>query len=196
MKLEIPIQGESIILRSLQQGDATLDYLDWLSDPAINAYLEVRFSPPKLVTDLEAFIAEANTSLHTLMLGIFLQENGRHIGNIKLGQIDWHHNVGDIGFLIGDKEQWGKGYASAAIVLLADYAFAHLDLVKLTAGCYAENEGSRRALLKAGFVEEGRRISQWLVAGYRQDGVLMGRVAPSLASAKQSSLTIENHKFK
>lgn len=196
MQLEMPIYSEHIVLRTLQSDDATPVYLGWLSDPAINAYLETRFSPPKLVSDLAAVIADANTSLHTLMLGIFLQENGRHIGNIKLGPIDWNHKVGDMGFLIGDKEQWGKGYASKAIALLSDYAFEQLGLAKLTAGCYAENEGSRRALLKAGFVEEGRRLSQWVVAGCRQDGVLMGRVNPSAASPQQSPLTIEGQKFR
>lgn len=194
MQLEIPIYGESIFLRSLQPSDATLEYLSWLSDPAINAHLEVRFSPPKSVSDLASFIADTNTSLHTLMLGIFLQEDGRHIGNIKLGPIDWHHQVGDMGFLIGDKEQWGKGYASKAIALLSDHAFARLGLAKLTAGCYASNEGSRRALLKAGFVEEGRRISQWLVAGCRQDGILLGRVNAGIAAGHQSPVTKESQK--
>lgn len=195
MRLETPLYSEHISLRTLQTSDATSSYLGWLSDPAIHAYLEVRFSTALTVSDLAAFIDDANTSLHTLMLGIFLQENGRHIGNIKLGPIDWNHKVGDIGFVIGDKEQWGKCYASRAIASLSDYAFQQLGLAKLTAGCYAENEGSRRALLKAGFVEEGRRISQWLVAGCRQDGILMGRVNPSIASPQHSRITIESQKF-
>jgi len=182
MRLEKPIYSEHIVLRTLQMSDATPTYLGWLSDPAINAYLEVRFSSHLMVSDLSAFIDDANTSLHTLMLGIFHQESGRHIGNIKLGPIDWNHKVGDIGFLIGDKEQWGKGYASKAIALLSDYAFEQLGLAKLTAGCYSENEGSRRALLKAGFIEEGRRISQVLVAECRQDTVLMGRVRTNVHS--------------
>lgn len=196
MQLETTIYGESIFLRSLQPGDATLEYLGWLSDPAINAHLEVRFSPPKSVSDLASFIADTNTSSHTLVLGIFLREDRRQIGNIKLGPIDWHHQVGDMGFLIGDKGQWGKGYASKAIALLADYAFAHLRLAKLTAGCYAENEGSRRALLKAGFVEEGRRISQWSVADRRQDGILLGRVNPRIAGGHQSPVTKESQEFR
>lgn len=192
MQLETPIHSEHIVLRTLQPGDATPTYLGWLSDPAINAYLEIRFSPPQSVCDLASFIAATNRSPHTLMLGIFLQENNRHIGNIKLGPIDWHHQVGDLGFLIGDKEQWGKGYASKAIALLADYAFAHLGLAKLTAGCYAENKGSHRALLKAGFVEEGRRISQWLAVDCRQDGILLGRVNPCVSSPQQPLLTKRN----
>lgn len=183
MKLDTPIHSEHIALRTLQSNDATTVYLGWLSDPVINAYLEVRFSPPQSVSDLAAFITEVNESYHTLMLGIFLLKNDRHIGNIKLGPIDWNHKVGDMGFLIGDKEQWGKGCASKAIMLLSDYAFCHLGLAKLTAGCYADNEGSRLALLKAGFMEEGRRISQYHTSDGRQDGILLGRLNPSFTSA-------------
>lgn len=196
MQLETPIYGEHIVMRTLQPGDANLVYLDWLSDPEINAHLEVRFSPPQSAGDLAAFIADVDTSSDTLLLGIFLEKDGRHIGNIKLGPIDWNHQVGDMGFLIGDKEQWGKGYASKAISLLAEYAFVHLGLAKLTAGCYAENEGSRRALIKAGFMEEGRRISQWLGADRRQDGILMGRVNPSMAASYQLPATKECQKFR
>jgi len=194
MQLATPIRGELLFLRTLLPEDATLVYLRWLSDSAINAHLEVRFSPPQSVSDLAAFIADVNQCTHTLMLGIFLEEDCRHIGNIKLGPIDWHHLVGDIGFLIGDKEQWGKGFASNAIALLAEYAYTHLGLAKLTAGCYAENVGSRRALMKAGFMEEGRRISQWLVAGRRQDGVLLGRVNPCTAAGHQTPVTKDSQK--
>jgi len=178
MQLDTPIHSEQLVLRTLHATDASPAYLDWLSDPAINAYLEVRFNPPRSVSELATYIADTNASPHTLLLGIFLADSERHIGNIKLGPIDWNHQIGDLGFLIGDRTQWEKGYASRAIALLSDYAFAHLGLAKLTAGCYADNEGSRRALQKAGFVEEGRRISQCAAAGYRQDSVLLGRVNP------------------
>lgn len=191
MLLDTPIHSGDIFLRTLQASDATPTYLAWLSDPAVNAYLEVRFAPVLSLAALAEFIEQANASLHTLMLGIFLQQDARHIGNIKLGPIDWNHQVGDIGFLLGDKEQWGKGHASNTIALVSDYAFAQLGLAKLCAGCYADNEGSRRALLKAGFVEEGRRSSQWAVAGGRQDGILMGRVNPCLISRPSPSFTLD-----
>ena len=180
MFLETPIYSEKIFLRSLRPTDVTPTYLGWLSDPEINAYLEVRFSPPKSINELASFVSDANASSDTLMLGIFLRSNGLHIGNIKLGPIDWNHNVGELGFLIGYKEQFRKGYASEAISLLTTYAFEKLSLVKLTSGCYAENEGSRRALLNSGYIQEGRRISQWVLDGKRQDGILMGQTSPSI----------------
>jgi RimJ/RimL family protein N-acetyltransferase len=179
------ITCENIFLRTLIKNDATLSYLDWLLNPEINSFLEARFFPPINVSDLAAFIDRSNSSSDSLLLGIFLQEKNCHIGNIKLGPIDFNHKVAEIGFLIGDKKHWGKGYASKAIITLADYAFKELKLSKLTAGCYAGNEGSRRALLKANFVEEGRRISQWVMADSRQDGIMMGLINPVLTSPDQ-----------
>lgn len=181
MKLQTPLHGGNIVLRTMCPEDASLVYLGWLKNPEINAYLEVRFSIPQSTSDLKSFIAKINESSDSIFLGIFLKENGRHIGNIKLGPIDWHHQVGDVGFLIGDKEQWGKGLASMAISMLTNYAFTNLNLAKLTAGCYSGNEGSRRALQKAGFLEEGRLVSQWLVRGFRQDGLIFGCINPNIS---------------
>lgn len=179
MKLESPLIGERLLLRNLGAEDATDRYLAWLSDAVVTRHLEVRFSPPDSVDDLVKFIFANNASSDTLMLGIFLRSDGRHIGNIKLGPINRHHGTGDIGLVIGDRSEWGKGHAHAAIELLTDYAFTRLNIAKLTAGCYADNEGSRRAFLKAGFFEEGRRVAQWLVDGRRQDGILLGKLNPA-----------------
>jgi ribosomal-protein-alanine N-acetyltransferase len=178
MKLDSKLESADIFLRSLNSSDVSIGYLAWLSDPEINASLEVRFAPTQTLNALELFITDINASSNNLLLGIFLQKSNDHIGNIKLGPIDWNHLTGDIGFLIGEKKQWGKGYASQSIALLVKYAFETLGLAKLTAGCYAENEGSRQALLKAGFLDEGRRKSQWISRGKRQDGILMGLVNP------------------
>lgn len=180
MKTEKLLIGRDIYLRSLLQGDATKTYLDWLSDPEINRYLEVRFMPAQTLPQLREFIEKTGNSGDSLLLGIFLIADNRHIGNIKLGPIDWNHHTSDIGLIIGDRDQWGKGFATAAIQLVSDYAFRELKLAKLTAGCYAENRGSMNAFLKAGFKHEGTRLSQWQVGNQRQDGLLMGRVNPNL----------------
>lgn len=186
MRCEAPIYNDKIMLRTLEKGDASQKYFDWLLDPAINRFLEVRFSPPKSVAELSEYIATSILSVDTLALGIFLRESERHIGNVKLGPIDWNHKVGAVGFILGDKEMWGKGYASMAISLVSKYAFENLGIAKLTAGCYSKNEGSRRALVKAGYKEEGRQLAQWEVDGLRQDGFLMGLVNPRISSAASS----------
>lgn len=176
MILKDPIKSTRITLRNLTEKDGTKKYLKWLKDSEINAYLEVRFNPPDTCAELIETITNINRSVNYLLLGIFLEENTEHIGNIKLGPIDFRHQVSEIGFLIGEKNQWGKGFAYEAINLVSDYAFYTLGLAKLTAGCYCKNKGSRRALIKAGFEEEGRLKSQWIMGGVRQDGILLGKI--------------------
>lgn len=50
---------------------------------------------------------------------------------------------------------WGKGIMTAAVKQLCEEAFAVFDIVRIFAEPYACNEGSRRVLEKAGFVQEG-----------------------------------------
>lgn len=178
MLIEKAIEKNNLILRCLKAKDASEEYLNWLQDREVNVFLEARFNPPKSVAELAGYIQTAGADSDSLLLGIFKKKELTHIGNIKLGPINRRHRVGDVGFLIGEKKEWGKGYASEAILMLCEYAFNQLDLVKITAGCYEENAGSKRALLKAGFLVEGRQSSQWDTNGKRQAGIIFGKVNP------------------
>ncbi|MBY0431841.1 MAG: GNAT family N-acetyltransferase [Rhodospirillales bacterium] len=124
-----------------------------------------------------------STPLETprLRLRTLTPDDGRHVGNIKLGPINRHHRRGDIGLLIGERDQWGRGLAAEAIAAMTAYAFAELGLNKVVAGCYAANEGSRRAFLKAGFAEVARRPRprHWLSDGVWQDDVVLECFAPA-----------------
>jgi ribosomal-protein-alanine N-acetyltransferase len=153
----------------------TDSYVSWLNAPEINRYLESRFVT-HTVESTRAFVASVLASPNSLFLGIKSHQLGRHVGNIKLGPIDPHHETGDIGILIGDKAAWGKGIATSAIEAISEIARNRLMLRKLTAGCYASNAGSRRAFEKSGFVVEGVRPAQFLMDGVPEDLVLMGRV--------------------
>lgn len=145
------IETNRLVLRSLNDQDVSKEYLFWLRDPSVNKYLEIRFSKSIEKHELVNFINSMNNSADNLLLGIFLKKNNSHIGNIKLGPIIQEHCRSEIGFLIGEKTSWGKGYASEAISALSEYALNTLNLKKITAGCYEENIGSQRALEKAGF---------------------------------------------
>lgn len=173
MLLDEPIQSGRLVLRTLTPNDVSDRYLSWLRDPEVSRYLEVRFAPQGKEGIL-AYIEAMNQSPDNLFLGIFLREGTTHIGNIKLGPIDPHHRRGDFGIIIGSRRHWGKGYATEAIKTLTDHAFTALGLHKVSAGLYAANEGSRRAFLKAGWFEEGRRRKHWYCDGEWQDDVQLG----------------------
>lgn len=180
MKLSRILEGSCIHLKTLELEDVKHSYLEWFSNKDVMRFLEVRFCPPKSLLDLVKFVSSINNDDNSIMAGIFLNNNKSHIGNIKIGPINKNHATADIGYLIGDRSAWGKGYASQAIQLMVEYAFSDLGLSKLTAGCSQGNEGSRKALLKAGFSQEGFLSSQLIVDGDRRDLYLMGILNPSV----------------
>lgn len=178
MLIDAPILAPRLLLRNLTAADAGPRYLAWLCDSESTRFLESRFAPVDSEGALLSFVEAANASADSLLLGIFLKDEQRHIGNVKLGPIQRHHRRADIGFLIGEREIWGRGYASEAIAAVVDFASRHLGLERITAGCYANNIGSQRALVKAGFSKEATLPAHWVCDGRRVDGLLYGLNCP------------------
>jgi len=170
----VDLIGPRLRLRPVVPGDATDTYAGWMNDPDVVRYTESRYVS-HTPESLRAFIETVIKSQSDLFLAITLKQDARHIGNIKLGNMNIRHGSADTGIIIGEKDCWGKGYASEAIGLLADHAFEALGLHKLTAGCYAVNGGSAQAFEYAGFEIEGMLKSQCISDGERVDVVLLGR---------------------
>jgi RimJ/RimL family protein N-acetyltransferase len=165
---------DQIELFLLEPQDVHEAYVGWLNDERVNRYLETRFAPATLESTRQ-FVAAALNSEASLFCGIRLRATNRHVGNIKMAPIDWHHGLGEMGIMIGEPRAWGKGVATAAINIMATIAKEELHLRKLTAGCYASNKGSVRAFLKAGFLIEGTRKQHFLCADRTEDLTLLAR---------------------
>lgn len=168
---EFPEGG--IMLRLVGLADCTAEYVGWLRDTEINRYLETRWREQNLssVRDfVKAMIADPDSYLFAIME----QARRRHIGNIKLGPINWNHGYGDVSYFIGDRESWGKGHATEAIRCVSRIGFERLGLARVQAGVYEKNIGSIRALEKVGFSAEGRFRKQLASDDGRQDHLFFG----------------------
>lgn len=171
------IVGERIYLREVRLSDVNENYYGWMNDSQVTQYLESRFYPNSREY-LQEYVKNKMGNPNEILLAIVVKEDDKHIGNIKLGPINWIHRIGDIGILVGEKDYWGKGYGTEAIKLMVSYAFNTLNLHKLTAGCYAPNEGARRAFQTAGFKVEGVRKNHCFCGGKYVDGILLGLLNP------------------
>lgn len=169
------LEGDRIYLRSVSPDDANEKYCRWMNDSSVNKYLESRFFPHSLET-LRDYIKTKLGDTENPFFAIILKADDRHIGNIKLGPINTIHRLADIGIMIGEKDCWGKGYATEAIRLVADYAFNTLNLHKVTAGFYETNTQSLKAFIKAGFVQEGIRKSHCFCDGKYVDDIIVGLI--------------------
>jgi RimJ/RimL family protein N-acetyltransferase len=178
MRINPALHWENDVVRLvvLAPEDVSDTYIDWLNDPDINRYLESRFAVHDrvgVVTYVESMLASPTS----LFLAIHSKALGEHVGNIKIGPIDSHHGLGEIGLMIGARAAWGRGIATHAIAAVADIGFRDLGLRKLTAGCYADNKGSQIAFERAGFTVEAIRRAHFVSDGRLEDLVLLARFA-------------------
>jgi len=167
--------SDRLYLRTVCCNDVGDAYYRWMNDSEVTQFIESRFLPQSKADILEYVKNQENDS-RTLFLAVVLKNSDLHIGNIKLDSINRYHHLSEIGIIIGEKRYWGKGYASETIKLLTTYAFTVLNLHKVTASCYAPNEGSMNAFKKAGFEVEGVRKKHWFLNDKFVDLVLMGRI--------------------
>ncbi|WP_339409879.1 GNAT family N-acetyltransferase [Pseudomonas sp. EA_35y_Pfl2_R5] len=161
------IFSEHIYIRELDVSDVDQQYVDWLNDPEVNRYMEVRHS----INTYESccnFVELVSGDSTAYLFGIFLKSDGRHIGNIKLGFIDWRYKTGQISFFIGDKSFWGKGFASEAISLVSKFGFTELGLERIEAGCYESNLSSLKTLMRCGYSVEGFFRKSFILDGRRE----------------------------
>lgn len=149
MIFEEIINGEKIYLKTLAPENATQEYCNWLNDPEVNVYLETRKST---IEEVKEYIRKQMEDPNSFFVGIFLKESNKHIGNIKLEPIDWQARRALIGIIIGDKAEWGKGYATDAIKVMIQFAFKTLGLIEIELGVISENAAAIRTYEKVGFV--------------------------------------------
>ncbi len=180
--MSAPVDSHRLRLRRLAAADCNQRYLGWLQDPQVNRYLETRFTAQTLA-GIVAYVERVNASADENLFGIFLKAGRRHIGNLKVGPLRAHHALADISLFIGERDCWGQGYATEAIVAASRHAFAALGVRKLNAGIYAPNAGSTRAFLKAGYCEESRRPGHYLLDGKPCDILELGCTVKDLRAA-------------
>ncbi|SCB52380.1 GNAT family N-acetyltransferase [Rhizobium lusitanum] len=105
-----------------------------------------------------------------------IEVNGKFAGEIRLDKVDRTDRRASMAIGIYDANILGKGYGSEAIRLLLQYAFADLDLHRISVRVLAYNKRAIRAYEKCGFIIEGREREAAFVDESWHDDLIMGIV--------------------
>jgi len=98
----------------------------------------------------------------------------RLIGKAAVQWIEWTNGNGFLELGIGAAEERGKGYGTQALRLLLRFAFAELNLFRVSAIVPEYNEGAIALLKKFGFVQEVCRRQSLERDGRRWDLLIFG----------------------
>ena len=146
MTNKINIKGEKVALSNFQEIDITDKYLSWLNDPEVVQYSRQRFIDHDFLSSKKYF--ESFTESKNLFISIKLLKDNQMIGTMTVYFST--HNTADVGILIGDKSQWGKGYGKDAWNSLLMWLENELNIVKITAGTLASNIGMLNVMKESG----------------------------------------------
>ena len=173
------LESERLYLRAVEESDLTENYVTWMNDPDINRFMET-WHFPHTRENIRNYIKAHTDDRDEPFFAICMKYDDtfytKHIGNIKLGPINWIHRYADISVFIGEKDLWGKGYATEAIKLITEYAFKKLGLHKVKSGIYSLNVGSIKAFQGAGFNVEAVLPSHVFLNGEWIDLFLVGKL--------------------
>lgn len=153
--LRIDLTSERLLLKRLSVDHVSTEYLNWLNDPEVNGYLEIKGE--QTLSMLTSYI-EQQYNNEVYFWAIHLKDSNKHIGNIKIDPINFEHKSGEYGILMGDRPNWGKGYAKEASLRIIKYCFEELKLSKITLGVIQDNINAVKLYEKIGFTTDEVKI--------------------------------------
>jgi UDP-4-amino-4,6-dideoxy-N-acetyl-beta-L-altrosamine N-acetyltransferase len=163
------IHGTITRLRRIERDDIPT-FVRWFSDPEVREFLLL--NRPISMAEEEKWFEQQLRSQDSEVFAIETND-GTHIGNIGLHDINWVHRSAELGIVIGRKECWGKGYGSDATRTLLRFAFDEMNLHRVQLTVYEDNARAIRAYEKCGFQCEGRLRDAVYRKGRYYDMLLM-----------------------
>lgn len=167
------IYGERLRLRAAEREDVK-KFCVWVNDPDVTRYLSL-YLPMSTVDEENWFerMTKREQSEKTLVIEARDGNGWKMIGNCGVFGVDPVNRLGELGIMLGEKDEWNKGYGTEAMLLLVRHCFDTLNLNRAYLHVYAENQRAKRSYEKAGFVEEGRLRESVYKHGKYDDVIVM-----------------------
>lgn len=168
-------KSSRVKLRKVTIDDAEL-YHTWRNDIEVmrntNPSLDI-YTIDATRDFIEQVILGANTAKSYMMIE---KENEKPIGITSLINIDDKNRNAECIIDIGEKDFWGKGYGSEALILLLNYAFLEMNLHRVYLRVFSFNKKAIRLYEKLGFSHEGTSREALFREGVWHDIVHMGQL--------------------
>ena len=132
------LESERLLLKRLSMTHCTEEYVAWLNNPQVYQFLETGGN--YTLADLRNYLASVEARPDMLFWAIHIKSK---------------HGLGEYGILMGNPEEWGKGYAKEASLSIINYCFKIVNLRKITLGVVEKNVAAIKLYESLGFEVEG-----------------------------------------
>jgi len=162
--------GERVLLRPFCRDD--LPYIQkWSNDAELRRLIgEVA---PMSQADTERWFREFVADEEQVWFAIVLKKDEHVIGEAGLLRMFRPWRSTDMTIIIGEKDEWGKGYGTEVGHLLLDYAFGLLGFHRISIGVVGFNKRALRFWESLGFKKEGVERDAHYYDNEYSDGIMM-----------------------
>jgi RimJ/RimL family protein N-acetyltransferase len=169
-KLKV-IRGEKISLRPMKPKEVELIYR-WANNPDVMPYwYGKRRTLKQIKGDWKPHYFSDKDPYSGRCFAIEVQDEP--IGMVNHNKIDRENKSVDMDIMIGQKEDWNKGYGTDALRTFCGFLFRRFKLNRIWLGAYVFNARAIRVYEKAGFKKEGILREETLINGKFVDSVLL-----------------------
>jgi RimJ/RimL family protein N-acetyltransferase len=148
--------------------------MTWVNDPDIVGNFAA-FSGRAITRDEELAYIERVTRSDGDRVFVFEREaDGAYLGNVGIHQIHWPSRVGRLACIVARRPDMGKGYGTAAISAVLDWAFGEARLHKVWLMCFRSNVRAQGIYRRIGFLDEGVLREEYWHRDAWHDMVRMG----------------------
>lgn len=91
------------------------------------------------------------------------------IGMVSCYNIERSHDIGELGIYLGEKEYWGRGYGTDALITFLRHLFLDLGFHEIYLHTYESNVRAQRSYVRAGFHETDKRRRYSARLGYHHE---------------------------
>jgi RimJ/RimL family protein N-acetyltransferase len=169
-------QGRLVRLKAVEPESMAEAFSRWSQDTEYWRLMAGEPAQPMAVKSTRAWLEDElyQDPPAFIMFAIHSLEDDRLIGEIGFEDDDLPAGETFLSVGIGEREYWGKGYGTDALMVILRYAFTELNLERVSLTVSEYNPRAIQSYRKAGFVEEGRLRGSERRGGRRYDTVYMG----------------------
>lgn len=151
--MNIALLTPRLLLREISVKEDDLgSYLNWLRDVESNSFI-ISAKADYRLAELVEFIESTNLDVNALLFGIFLREDQKLIGTLKVQPIDFLESTSWLGIMIGSPEFRGLGYGREALLEVMEFLFNSLNLREIFLGVDLKNIDAISLYRNLGFSE-------------------------------------------
>ena len=144
------IKGFKVDLKPFSRDFISNKYLSWINDKDTTRFIDKAKDNTSL-DDLKFFAESMINSDFDYFFAIVYKDKQQHIGNVRLGPIDFHLMKSNFGILIGDKSFHGRGVATEVVELIKSFGFNYLNLKQINFPVVEDHIAAMRLYTKTKF---------------------------------------------